>query len=145
MQLAGERLNNRVVKVKRQVAAAKALRSDVTDQLSAVQRLLTEALGVVDQPTPAEQAQQAEDQVQPETEEMAAPPGEASSPGPVRRSGGPAVPTQQEQTRPIVRPQQTDQPTARFVIPSTSPRATTRSFSPRVNDLRDQGRSGRVD
>lgn len=128
MQLAGERLNNRVVKVKRQVAAAKALRSDVTDQLSAVQRLLTEALGVVDQPTPAEQAQQAEDQVQPETEEAAVPPGEAPPPEPAGRagwSGAAAVPTQQEQTRPLGRPQQeqtrplarpheADQPTPRF-------------------------------
>jgi chromosome segregation ATPase len=128
MQLAGERLNNRVVKVKRQVAAAKALRSDVTDQLSAVQRLLTEALGVVDQPTPAEQAEQAEDQVQPETEEAAEPSGEAPPPEPAGRtgrSGGAAVPTQQEQTRPLGRPHQeqtrplaraheADQPTARF-------------------------------
>ncbi|MBV9651541.1 MAG: hypothetical protein JO296_15585 [Pseudonocardiales bacterium] len=57
MQLAGERLSNRVVKVKQQVTAARTLRSEVTGQLSAVQRLLTEALGVAEQATPAEQAE----------------------------------------------------------------------------------------
>jgi chromosome segregation ATPase len=57
IQLAGERLNNRVVRVKQQVTAARTLRSEVTGQLSAVQRLLTEALGVVEQPTSAEQAE----------------------------------------------------------------------------------------
>jgi cell division septum initiation protein DivIVA len=61
MQMAGERLSNRVVKVTRQVTAAKALRSEVTDQLSQVHRLLVEALGVVDQPTAAEQSERAEE------------------------------------------------------------------------------------
>jgi hypothetical protein len=64
MQIAGERLSNRVVRVKQQVAAAKTLRSEVTGQLSAVQRLLTEALGVVEQPTPAEQAQAQREQAE---------------------------------------------------------------------------------
>lgn len=54
MYMAGERLNSRMIKAKRQVSAAKALRSEVTDQLSEVHRLLAEALGVVDQSTPAE-------------------------------------------------------------------------------------------
>jgi chromosome segregation ATPase len=54
MQLAGERLNSRMVKAKRQVSAARTLRSEVTGQLSEVHRLLTDALGVVDAPTPAE-------------------------------------------------------------------------------------------
>jgi hypothetical protein len=135
MQIAGERLNNRVVKVKRQVAAAKALRSDVTDQLSAVQRLLAEALGVADQLTPAEQAEQAEhaeqteELEQPEHDEGAEPSGDAPSPEPSERiswsGGGPAVPAQEEQTRPLSwpqqdqtrplrRPPQEDPPTARF-------------------------------
>src|SRR5262249_12764818 len=60
MQLAGERLNSRVAKVKRQVAAAKALRMEVTEQLSTVQRLLVEVLGGVEASTPAELAQRAE-------------------------------------------------------------------------------------
>lgn len=60
LHMAGERLTNRVVKVTRQVTAARALRSEVTGQLSEVHRMLVEALGVVDQPTPAEQAEQAE-------------------------------------------------------------------------------------
>ncbi len=54
MHMAGERLNSRMINVKRQVSAARALRSEVTGQLSEVHRLLAEALGVVDQPTPAE-------------------------------------------------------------------------------------------
>lgn len=58
MKMAGERLNSRVVKAKQQVTAARTLRSEITGQLSEVHRLLVEALGVVDQPTPAEQAEQ---------------------------------------------------------------------------------------
>jgi cell division septum initiation protein DivIVA len=57
MQIAGERLSNRVMKVTRQVTAARQLRSEVTGQLSQVHRLLADALGVVDQPTAAEQAE----------------------------------------------------------------------------------------
>jgi cell division septum initiation protein DivIVA len=60
LQIAGERLSSRVVKVTRQVSAARRLRSEVTGQLSDVHRLLAEALGVVDQPTPAEQAERTE-------------------------------------------------------------------------------------
>jgi chromosome segregation ATPase len=60
MQIAGERLSSRVAKVSRQVTAAKALRSEITGQLSAVQRLLVEALGVADQPTVAEQTEPVE-------------------------------------------------------------------------------------
>ncbi|MGH3772772.1 MAG: hypothetical protein ACRDRW_15500, partial [Pseudonocardiaceae bacterium] len=57
MYLAGERLSSRVRKVTRQVTAARALRSEVTGQLSQVHRMLVEALGVVDQPAPAEQTE----------------------------------------------------------------------------------------
>jgi len=64
MQLAGERLTKRVVRVKQQVTVARTLRSEVTGQLSAVQRLLTEALGVVEQPSPAEQEQAEREQAQ---------------------------------------------------------------------------------
>lgn len=69
MQLAGERLSNRVVKVKQQVTAARTLRSEVTGQLSAVQRLLTEALGVAEQATPAEQEQAEQEQAEREQAE----------------------------------------------------------------------------
>lgn len=57
MQMTLERLTSRVAKAKRQVTAAKTLRSEVSGQLSEVHRLLAEALGVVDQPAPAEQAE----------------------------------------------------------------------------------------
>jgi cell division septum initiation protein DivIVA len=60
MHLAGERLSSRMIKAKRQVSAARALRSEVAGQLSEVHRLLAEALGVVDAPTPAEQVEYAE-------------------------------------------------------------------------------------
>jgi len=132
MQLAGERLSNRVVKVKRQVTAAKALRSQVTDQLSAVQTLLAEALGVVDQPTPAERiegaeqaahveqpeyVEQAEHVEQPEyveqPAETAEPPGDAAPPQPPG-DADPTVPLQQEQGGRPGRPRRADQPTARF-------------------------------
>lgn len=127
MQLAGERLSSRVVKVKRQVTAAKALRSQVTDQLSAVQCLLTEALGVVDQPTPAEQAEQDQhvgqvERVEPpeqaEPLEAAQPPDGPPAPKPGERAGwsgkGPAVPPQQDKTAPVDQAKRADQPTARF-------------------------------
>jgi cell division septum initiation protein DivIVA len=126
MQIAGERLSNRVVKVKRQVTAAKALRSEVTGQLSVVQRLLAEALGVVDQQTPAEQAELAERAEQAEQAEQAEhveqiqaieaaePSGDAPSPQPVAASADPTVRLHQEQVGRIGRPQRADQPTARF-------------------------------
>ncbi len=60
MHMAGERLSSRVLKVTRQVTAARALRSEVTGQLSEVHRMLTDALGLVDQFTPTEQAERAE-------------------------------------------------------------------------------------
>jgi len=102
MQMAGERLSSRVVKVNRQVTAARALRSEVTGQLSEVHRLLVEALGVVDQPTPAEQVEHAE------PSDGSPPPGDA---------GGfdmPYTPQQWERPGPVDRPLQADQPTARF-------------------------------
>jgi hypothetical protein len=143
MQLAGERLSNRVVRVKQQVSAAKTLRSEVTDQLSAVQRLLAEALGVVEEPTPAEQAEQAaQEQLREQAQreqaereqaehsqrvppsEQAAPAGAADdipspqpagSPDKADKSGrGRAASPQQEQTVRMRRPQPADQPTARF-------------------------------
>ena len=105
MQMAGERLSSRVVKVKRQVTAARALRSEVTGQLSEVHRLLVEALGVVDQPTTAEQAEHAE-------------PLDGSPPlpsaGDAEGSDIPRAPRQWERPGPVGRPLQADQPTARF-------------------------------
>lgn len=120
MLIAGERLSNRVVKVKRQVTAAKALRSEVTGQLSVVQRLLAEALGVIDQPTPAEQTEEAERAEPVEQEEhveqpveAAEPPGDAPPPQPLG-DADPTVPLQQEQAGRTGRPRRADQPTARF-------------------------------
>jgi cell division septum initiation protein DivIVA len=103
MQMAGERLSSRVVKVNRQVTAARALRSEVTGQLSEVHRLLVEALGVVDQPTPAEQAEHAE-------------PSDGSPPPPEDAGGFdmPYTPQQWERPGPVDRSLQADQPTARF-------------------------------
>jgi hypothetical protein len=143
MQIAGERLSNRVVKVKRQVTAAKALRSQVTDQLSAVQCLLAEALGVVEQPTPAEQAEQAEQAGQAEQDgradqaeqveqaehveqgqpvEAAKTSGDAPSPQPAAAPADPTLPLPADPTVPLRqdrvgrtgRPRRADQPTARF-------------------------------
>ncbi len=106
MQIAGERLSNRVTKVTRQVTAAKALRSEVTGQLSAVQRLLVEALGVVDQPTPAEQAEPVE-----LPEAVPAP----EPPAATRQSeAGPGSLRPKERSAPAGRRQRADQPTARF-------------------------------
>lgn len=106
MQLAGERLSTRVAKVTRQVTAAKALRSEITGQLSAVQRLLVEALGVADQPTPAEQAEPVE-----LPEALPAPEPPAGTPRP---EDGPAVSRPKPQPAPAGRSQRADQPTARF-------------------------------
>jgi len=72
MYLAGERLSSRVVKVTRQVTAARALRSEVTGQLTEVHRMLVDALGVVEQPTAAELAEQSEDTEQSEPSELEA-------------------------------------------------------------------------
>ena len=110
MRMAGERLSSRVVKVKRQVTAARTLRSEVTGQLSEVHRLLVEALGVVDQPTPAEQAESAEH----------AEPSDGSPPplgDPSGDAGGFDMPhtlQQWERPGPVDRPLPADQPTARF-------------------------------
>jgi hypothetical protein len=93
MRMAGERLSNRVLKVTRQVAAARQLRSEVTDQLSDVHRLLVEALGVADQLTPSEHVEQSETELGEHTN-GAEPPDAALVP--------------EDQTR------QPDQPTARF-------------------------------
>jgi chromosome segregation ATPase len=106
MQIAGERLSSRVAKVTRQVTAAKALRSEITGQLSAVQRLLVEALGVADQPTPAEHTEPVE---LPTAAPMPEP---QASPRPF--GGGPGTLRPKERPVPAGRPQRADQPTARF-------------------------------
>lgn len=127
VQITGERLNSRVVKVNRQVDAAKTLRSEVTGQLSALQRLLAESLGTVEQPVAAEQAGQSEqngqagqagvngqtgpagyvEQVEPAKRVNEKP---KAQPVPrVGRSGGGTGPARQTE-----RPQRADQPTARF-------------------------------
>ncbi|MGA9309051.1 MAG: hypothetical protein WBV74_01615 [Pseudonocardiaceae bacterium] len=113
MRMAGERLSNRVLKVTRQVAAARQLRSEVTGQLSEVHRLLVGALGVADQLTPAEQAGLAE-QVGLEAElaeqaELAAQVGLAELAGQTNGAKPPAAAPTLEH-----RPEQSDQATARF-------------------------------
>jgi hypothetical protein len=115
MQLAGARLNNRVAKVKRQVTAAKALRSEVTDQLSAVQRLLTEALGMVKVPTPAEQAELVE-QAEPTVPIRQAEPIRPTEPTKPIRQAEPADQAElTTQTGPAAsRSSRADDPTARF-------------------------------
>ncbi|MGB8961568.1 MAG: hypothetical protein WCC38_06380 [Pseudonocardiaceae bacterium] len=72
MRMAGERLSNRVLKVTRQMVVATQLRSEVTDQLSEVHRLLVGALGVADQLTPTERAGLAEQAGLAELVELAA-------------------------------------------------------------------------
>jgi uncharacterized phage infection (PIP) family protein YhgE len=106
MQIAGERLSSRVAKVSRQVTAAKALRSEITGQLSAVQRLLVEALGVADQPTVAEQTEPVE-----LPEAAPAPEPQADT----HQSGdGPGALRPKQRSVPAGRSQRADQPTARF-------------------------------
>ncbi len=56
MQMAAQRLGSRMTEVQRQATVLRQLRAEVTDQVSAVHRLLVEAVGLVDQPTAAEQA-----------------------------------------------------------------------------------------
>lgn len=102
LQIAGERLNSRVAKVKRQVNAAKVLRSEVTDQLCAVQRLLVEALGVADRPTAAEQDEHAE--------LLSAEP----APQPAVSAGRSGAIRQVPRPGPVGRPQRVDQSTARY-------------------------------
>jgi chromosome segregation ATPase len=117
MRIAGERLNSRVAKVRRQVNAAKVLRSEVTGQLSAVQRLLVEALGVVDQPTPAEQQEYVEQQEYQEYVESAEPVSEEPETQPVGnavRSGESGAAWQQARPDPAGWQHRADQPTARF-------------------------------
>ena len=101
--MAGERLSNRVLKVTRQVAAARQLRSEVTDQLSEVHRLLVDALGVADQLTPAEQAELVEQA------ELADQAGLAEQAGQTNGAEPPAATPAPEH-----RPRQSDQATARF-------------------------------
>ncbi len=105
LQIAGERLNNRVATVKRQVNAARVLRSEVTDQLSAVQRLLAEALGVAGQPTAAEQDEHAE-----HAELLSAEP----APEPVASAGRSGVIRPVQRPGPVGRPVRVDQSTARY-------------------------------
>ncbi len=109
LQMAGERLSSRVAKVQRQVTAAKQLRTEVTGQLSEVHRLLVSALGVVEQPTAAEQAQAAE---------HAEPPDGSPPRGPAADAGGPdgsRVSRRRERSGPTGRPRPAEPPpTARF-------------------------------
>jgi cell division septum initiation protein DivIVA len=120
MQIVGERLNNRVVKVTRQVTAARQLRSEVTDQLSQVHRLLADALGVVDQPTAAEELSSA-DGAEPaghiEPAGHTVPLNGSPTPEPAGDaggSGGPRTPRRGPRSGPAGRPRQADPPTARF-------------------------------
>ena len=109
MRMAGERLSNRVLKVTRQVAAARQLRSEVTDQLSEVHRLLVDALGVADQLTPAEQAELVEQTELAEQAELADQAGLAEQAGQTNGAEPPAATPAPEH-----RPRQSDQATARF-------------------------------
>ena len=54
LQLAVQGLTNRMAEAERQASALKNLRSEITDQVFAVHRLMVEAVGLVDQPTAAE-------------------------------------------------------------------------------------------
>jgi cell division septum initiation protein DivIVA len=111
MQMAGERLSSRVIKVKRQVTVARTLRSEVTGQLSEVHRLLVEALGVVDQPTPTEQAEHVGYVEHAEFSDGSPP---LPSAGDAGGSEMPRAPRLRERPGPVGRPLQADQPTARF-------------------------------
>ncbi|HEY6422898.1 MAG TPA: hypothetical protein VIY28_06550 [Pseudonocardiaceae bacterium] len=61
LRMAGQRLARRVVEVERQVTALTGLRGEMTDQVSAVHRLLVEAVGLVDQPTTGEDTESLHD------------------------------------------------------------------------------------
>jgi hypothetical protein len=108
MRLAHERLQNRKAEIQRQATALGELRADMTDQVYAVHRLLVEAVGLVDQPTAAGQADSTQ----------AAESSNGSSPQAVaRNASGPAelrAPRQRERSGPQRRPRQADQPTERF-------------------------------
>ncbi len=105
MQMAGERLSNRVAKAKRQVTALRQLRAEVTSQLSEVHHLLAEAVEVADQPTATEQAEQAEPSDDSPLLEPAQDAGESDGSGTPRRWEQPGL---------AGRRWQEDQPTARF-------------------------------
>ncbi len=108
LELAYERLQSRTVEVQRQVTALRQLRADITDQVSAVHRLLAEAVGLVDQPMAVEQADSAQ------TVEFS---DGSPSPAPAPDADGsdePRAPRQWERPGPQGRPRQADQPTARF-------------------------------
>ncbi|MDQ4102332.1 MAG: hypothetical protein M3186_00930 [Actinomycetota bacterium] len=109
MQIASERLSNRMTKVQRQVTAARQLRSEVTGQLSDVYRLLAEALGVVDQPTAAEQAESTAHAEPSDRSPQREPAADAGG------SDGSRAPRRRERIGPAGRPRQVDHPaTARF-------------------------------
>ncbi|MGH3936822.1 MAG: hypothetical protein ACRDS1_17875 [Pseudonocardiaceae bacterium] len=55
LQLVAQRWGNQAVEVRRQTTALRQLRAEITDQVCAVHRLLTEAVSLVDQPSTAEQ------------------------------------------------------------------------------------------
>lgn len=60
LQLAAQRLSSRMAEVQRQTTTLRKLRAEVTDQVSAVHRLLVEAVGLVDQPSAVEPAESVE-------------------------------------------------------------------------------------
>ncbi|MDQ4092277.1 MAG: hypothetical protein M3143_02330 [Actinomycetota bacterium] len=60
MQLATQGLISRMTEVERQASALKSLRAEIADQVFAVHRLMVEAVGLVDQPTAAEDTEPVE-------------------------------------------------------------------------------------
>jgi chromosome segregation ATPase len=60
LQLAAQRLSSRMAEVQRQTTTLRKLRAEVSDQVSAVHRLLVEAVGLVDRPIAVEPAESVE-------------------------------------------------------------------------------------
>jgi chromosome segregation ATPase len=60
LQLAVQGLTSRMTEAERQASALKNLRAEIADQVFAVHRLMVEAVGLVDQPTAAEDIDSAE-------------------------------------------------------------------------------------
>jgi cell division septum initiation protein DivIVA len=111
MRLAHERLQNRKIEMQHQATALRELRADMTDRVYAVHRLLVEAVGVVDQPTAAGQADATQAVESSESSNGSSPQ------APARNAGGAAelrAPRQRERSGPQRRPRQADQPTERF-------------------------------
>ena len=60
LQLAAQRLTSRMAEIESQCTALRNLRAEIADQVFAVHRLMVEAVGLVDQPTAAEETEHAE-------------------------------------------------------------------------------------